>query len=107
MTINIDHLTESQLIELNQRVIQRLKFLDSVRHHKEMMKFNIGDKVWFQPPGREPMTGTLIKYNQKSVSVIADNGQRWTISPQLLNKAKPSKSIAKQSSNVIDIKKGK
>ena len=45
MKIDIDELSEKELIELNQRIVERLKFLDSVRRHKEMMDFNVGERV--------------------------------------------------------------
>jgi len=35
MKIDIDELSEKELIELNQRIVERLKFLESVRRHKQ------------------------------------------------------------------------
>lgn len=35
--------------------------------------------------------GTLIKFNQKTVTVITDDGRRWRISPHLLSKVKDAK----------------
>jgi hypothetical protein len=31
----------------------------------------------------------LVKYNQKTVTVITDDGQRWNVSPSFLSKAEP------------------
>lgn len=45
MTIDIDKLTEEELIELNHRIIERLKFLETYHTHKEMMEFSPGDAV--------------------------------------------------------------
>lgn len=89
MKIDIDNMTEAELVELNQRIVQRLKFLESMHHHNEMLKFSIGDKVSFEPVGRGRQTGTLVKYNQKSVTIVTDTGQRWNVSPGLLSKIKP------------------
>lgn len=33
MTPNIDHLTEAELIDLNRRIVERLKFLSQMRAH--------------------------------------------------------------------------
>lgn len=96
MKIDIDTMTEAELIELNQRIVQRLKFLESMHHHTEMLKFSIGDKVSFEPPGRGRLTGTLIKYNQKTVTLITDSGQRWNVAPALLSKIKPVAASAKE-----------
>jgi len=88
MKIDIDKLTEAELVELNQRIVQRLKFIESMHHHNEMLKFNIGDKVSFEPPGRDRQIGTLVKYNQKSVTIITETGQRWNVAPGLISKIK-------------------
>jgi hypothetical protein len=67
MKINIDKLTEPELIELNHKIVERLKFLESKRAYADMMAFNIGEQVSFSPPGRGEVTGMLVKYNQKTI----------------------------------------
>jgi len=86
MKFDIEKLNEKELIELNRRIIERLKFLESMRHHKKMMEFNVGDKVNFEPPGRDVQTGTLVKYNKKTVTVITESGEHWNVSPHLISK---------------------
>jgi len=103
MKIDIDDLGYDELVELNHRIVARLKFLDSMHAHKEMMRFNPGDKVCFEPPGREKQFGTLVKYNKKTVTVITESGQKWNVSPHLLNKVENVKG-AKQG-KIIDMKK--
>jgi hypothetical protein len=85
--VDIDHLSFEELLELNQRVVARLKFLESAQAHLEMMAFNLGAQVSFESPeGRQ--FGTLVKYNRKTVTVITDNGRRWNVSPHLLSPVK-------------------
>jgi hypothetical protein len=103
--IDIDKLTERELIELNHRIVERLKFLESVRAHKEMMEFNVGEKVSFHPPGQGVLNGTLIKYNKKTVTVLTEDGQKWNVSPHLLMRTKANDSAARGAGNVIDLKK--
>ncbi len=103
MKINIDKLTYDELVELNHKVVERLRFLDSMHHHNEMMKFNIGEKVTFEPPGRGKQIGTLVKYNKKSVTVITEAGQKWTVAPELLSKI--SGKGGGDGKNVIEFKK--
>jgi hypothetical protein len=91
MTIDIDHLTIEQLEALNHRVIERMKFLDTVHAHKAMMAFNIGAKVSFDSPKDGRQLGTLVKFNRKTVTVITDKGQRWNIPPFLLAAVKDAK----------------
>lgn len=45
--IEIDSLSEEELVELNHRIVERLKFLDTYHGHKEMMQFSPGDNVSF------------------------------------------------------------
>jgi len=85
--INIDHLTEAELIDLNRRIVQRLRLMSQVRAHKAMLEFRIGDRVTFEPEGGTPVFGILTRYNQKSVTVITDDGHRWNVSPRFLRLA--------------------
>jgi len=86
MTPNIDHLTEAELIDLNRRIVERLKFLSQMRAHARMLDFSVGDRVSFQPDGRPPLFGMLTRYNKKTVTVITESGEHWTVSPHLLRK---------------------
>jgi len=86
MDINIDKLTEPELIDLNHRIVARLRFLGQMRAHVEMLDFRIGDRVTFQPTGHGPLTGMLTRYNKKTVTVITDDGRQWNVSPSLLSK---------------------
>jgi len=103
MKIDIEKLTEPELIELNHKIVERLKFLESARTHTEMMAFNIGEKVSFSPAGRGELTGMLVKYNKKTVTVLTEDGQKWNISPHLLERVKKPKRNVKRSGNVIDM----
>ena len=101
MTIDIDQLTEAELIDLNHRIVERLRFLDQMRAHVEMLEFKIGDRVTFQPPGQSQLEGMLTRYNKKTVTVITDTGQRWNVSPTLLRRARPAKNANPAGSNVV------
>lgn len=105
MKIDLASLTYDELIELNHKIVERLKFLDTIHTHEEMMQFSPGDKVSFQPSGRERQVGTLAKFNKKTVTVITDSGQKWNISPQILSKVKKVKPQEGGKSNVIEINK--
>ena len=87
MTIDIDSLTEAELADLNNRIVERLRFLHQMRAHAEMLEFRIGERVEFQPEGQPLVVGMLTRYNKKSVTVITDSGQRWTVAPRVLRRA--------------------
>ena len=105
MKIDIDELSEKELIKLNQRIVERLKFLDSVSRHKEMMDFNIGERVSFTPAGREKQFGVLVKYNQKTVTVVTEQGERWNVSPFLLSKIKSEKGTQEKKGKLVKLEK--
>ena len=84
MPIDIDGLSFEELLALNQRVVARLKMLESMQVHVEMMRFNLGQRVRFEHQGGR-LLGTVVKYHRKTVSVVTENGQRWKISPHLLS----------------------
>ena len=105
MKIDIDSMSYDELVELNHKIVERLKFLDSIHTHKEMMKFSPGDQVCFEPAGRGKQFGTLVKYNKKTVTVITESGQKWNVSPHLLRKVKNVKSSKSSHGKIIDLPK--
>jgi hypothetical protein len=104
MKINIDELTEAELIDLNHRIVERLRFLNQMRAHGKMLEFKIGDRVTFQPGGHPPVVGMLTRYNRKTVTVITDDGQQWNVSPSLLRKAGSLTNVDSGKANVIPLK---
>lgn len=105
MKIDIDSLTEEELIDLNNRVVARLKFLQQFRAHSQMLEFGIGDRVSFQPEGHPVLIGMLTRYNKKTVTVITDSGQQWNVSPGFLRKVEEPGSAASRSATVIRLPK--
>jgi ribosomal protein S17 len=103
MKIDIDSLNYDELVELNHKIVERLKFLDQMHAHREMMQFSPGDQVSFEPPGRNQQFGTLSKYNKKTVTVITESGQKWNVSPHLLRKIKNVKNKKDNKGRVINL----
>ncbi|MGO7164488.1 hypothetical protein ACCS78_35895 [Rhizobium johnstonii] len=79
MTIDIDKLSEAELIDLNNRIVERLRFLHQMRAHKTMLNFSIGDRVAFEDQQGQTIEGTLTRYNKRSVTVIAHDVSRWAV----------------------------
>ena len=105
LKIDFDELTEEELIDLNNRIVARLRFLNQVRAHTQMLEFRIGDRVAFQPEGRPPIVGMLTRYNKKSVTVVTDKGEHWNVSPGLLRKAERSENVSNENAKVIPLHK--
>ncbi len=86
MKIDIDPLTEAELVDLNHRVVERLRLLHQMRSHVAMLEFRIGERVCFPADDRHLVAGVLTRYNKKTVTVIGDDGRRWNVAPKLLRR---------------------
>ena len=101
---DIDGLTETELIDLNNRVVERLRFLHQARAHSRMLEFSVGDRVSFHPEGSEPLLGVLTRYNRKTVTVVTEQGQRWNVSPNLLRKVKDVGGSRGGRANLVEVR---
>ena len=87
MPVDIDGLSLKELMQLNHRVVERIKMLQAMQAHVDMMAFNLGAKVSFDTDeGR--IVGTLVKYNRKTVNVMTDDGRHYRVTPGLLSAVK-------------------
>jgi hypothetical protein len=102
MAIDIDRLTEAELIDLNNRIVERLS---QARAHGCMLQFKIGDRVSFEPEGRGVIFGILARYNKKSVTVISEAGERWTVAPQFLRLVVQTEGEVVRDANVVPMRK--
>ncbi|MDO3615300.1 hypothetical protein Q3O97_05530 [Ralstonia pseudosolanacearum] len=100
MAIDIDKLDEAQLRDLNRRIVERLRFLQQMRAHNAMLKLSIGDRVTFVGNEGQEVRGRVVRYNRKTVTVLAENGEQWRVSPGMLCKVGPEKEVV---SNVVTL----
>jgi hypothetical protein len=105
MRIDIDGLTEAELVDLNNRIVERLRFLSQMRAHDQMLRFRIGDRVAFRPDGHPVVVGMITRYNRRTVTVITDGGQRWNVAPGLLRRADGAATSRDPGPNVVQIRK--
>ena len=103
MGIDIDELSEEQLIDLNNRIVERLRFMSQARAHHEMLQFRIGELVWFEPDGRGRVEGVVTRYNKKTVAVMTPDGRQWRVSPCYLRRSESN--AVEESGNVLQLPK--
>lgn len=103
MKIDIDKFTEAELIDLNNRIVERLKFLQQMRAHAAMLDFSIGERVSFQPAGHPLLTGIISKYNKKTVTVVTSDGQQWNVAPTFLSRVREAPGSDSTQGNVINL----
>jgi len=105
MKVDIESLSYDELLELNEIIVERLKFLDSVNTHQKMMQFCPGDEVSFDTPNQGRQTGILTKFNKKTVTVMTGSGRKWNVSPHLLNKVVKPRVLPKKTKKIPGIRK--
>jgi hypothetical protein len=86
--IDLGKLSEEELIELNDQIVARLRLMRQVQRFEQMAAFDPGERVSFPTDGGRIVTGVVIRFNQKTVTVQSDTGQHWRVSPSLLSKTK-------------------
>jgi hypothetical protein len=102
--IDIDRLSEAELIDLNRRIVERLRMVQTLRSHQQMMKFSVGQRVPFEPPGHGVLAGMITRYNRKTVTVITENGGQWNVAPTLLRLADPPRAERADPAQASDAK---
>jgi hypothetical protein len=105
MEIDIDRLNEAELIDLNLRIVSRLRLLWQIDAHNSMLGFQIGEKVTVKREGRQPLTGIITRHNRKTVSVVTLDGRVWNVSPWLLQKAEVRRAPQRHKNNVVVLKR--
>ena len=100
-TIDIDTLTEAELLELNHRIVARLRALRDMRAHVGMLEFHVGERVAFQPAGHRMLQGVLTRYNRKTVTVITDDHGQWNVAPSFLRKVGAAAGSDASGTNVV------
>ncbi|MPZ77676.1 MAG: hypothetical protein GEU77_14250 [Deltaproteobacteria bacterium] len=105
MKIAIDKLTEAELVDLNHRIVERLRFLSQMRAHSQMLDYKIGEGVTFHPDGHPPLVGIVTRYNRKTVTVITNGGQRWNVAPGLLRRGDSYERTDTNNAKVVRLKR--
>lgn len=82
---DLDELSESELRSLHREIIVRLNFYSESRRKEQLMAFRIGDRVEFDTD-QGHIEGFIIRINQKTASINADDGRNWRVSPNFLKK---------------------
>lgn len=103
MRVDIEQLSEVELIDLNHRIVARLQLLRQLEAHAGMLEFSIGERVTFHPEGRPAVIGMITRYNKRTVSVVTDDGHRWNVAPQFMQRLEVKMASGAGASNVITL----
>jgi metal-dependent HD superfamily phosphatase/phosphodiesterase len=89
----VDTLDEDQLHALYHIVAQRLQLAQKAHALAAMSQFHVLDRVSFVHHGKQ-YEGTVTRMNQKTISIMLDDGTRWNVAPSLLTKVADRKETA-------------
>jgi len=89
--MDIEQLTLPELVAINKKVVERIRYLHSLKTQSQLDRFQPGDRVGFLNEGRL-VEGVVVRVNQKTLSVHTSDGYRWKIHPHFLTKRTPSSS---------------
>lgn len=101
--IDLSGYTEAELVELNHRVVERIKTLRQARVRATMTEFKLGDRVSFQPDCGHEVVGTIVRLNRKSITVATADGVQWRVAPVLLKRCESDRRPSESAQgNLID-----
>ena len=79
----LNNLSRAELLELNKLIIHRVRIMDGLYQLAENAKYHIGQGVQWKDRRGILHTGTVLRINQKTISVHedGDQGGHWNVSP--------------------------
>ncbi|MGL0957762.1 hypothetical protein ABMX86_22835 [Vibrio vulnificus] len=77
--MDIDTLTRTELIELNNRIVARLESMDELEVQSKRQQFTLGSPAEFVDDKGTARVCVVVKFNKKTISVSTANGERWNI----------------------------
>jgi hypothetical protein len=81
--INISHLSESELINLNEQVVKRIKALRRTSSSRMSSTLSVGDIVTWSRRAGHSVSGDVIKVNRTKAKVNV-HGRTWTVPMSML-----------------------
>jgi hypothetical protein len=101
--IDLGKLSEDELIDLNQRIVERLSHIRQTRRYQELARFSLGDTVSFTPECGHIVVGTVVRLNQKTATVASKDGLSWRVSPALLSKVSDGEALNKKQGVLVSL----
>jgi hypothetical protein len=92
---DIDHNTRSfidlmnldELVKLNEYIVKRIRLISDTKTMKKVQGFDLLEKVFFIDDRGNRINGRVIRLNKRTITIKADNGMEWRVSPDFLQKS--------------------
>lgn len=81
--IDLSRFTRDELVDLHNRIVDRLRLIDTVASQAALSGLRVGQTVRFDAGAAGVKTGVLVKRNIKTATVLVGD-RTWRVSPQFL-----------------------
>ena len=82
--IDLSRLSEEELVDLNRRIVERLRLMRSARQLVDLARFSVGMRVEFTTDDGRALQGEITRLNRKTATVCCNPSGHWRVSPALL-----------------------
>jgi hypothetical protein len=82
--MDLTRLSEEELLDLNRRIVERLRLIRSARQLVDLARFSVGMRVEFTTDDGRTVQGEITRLNRKTVTVCCNSSGHWRVSPGLL-----------------------
>lgn len=82
--IDLARLSEEELVDLNRRIVERLRLIRSARQLVDLARFSVGMRVEFTTDDGRTLQGEITRLNRKTATVCCNPSGHWRVSPALL-----------------------
>lgn len=79
----VDGLNEAEFEVFYRQLGDRYRLLRRAEELRAMNQFRLMDRVFFHH-NREHISGTVVRINQRTLSILTDTARRWTVAPEFL-----------------------
>lgn len=84
---DLSQLSEAELVDLNRRIVDRLRLIRAARHLVALADLAVGMAVEFTTGDGRTLSGTIVRLNRQTATVATPLGS-WRVSPAML-RARP------------------
>jgi hypothetical protein len=84
LSIDLTRLSEEDLLDLNRRIVERLRLIRSARQLVQLAQFTVGMQVEFTTDDGRIVRGEIARLNRKTATICCHSSGHWRVSPSLL-----------------------
>jgi hypothetical protein len=82
----IDLMDLDELVSLNEYIIKRIRLISDTKTMKKVQGFDLLERVFFIDDMGNRINGAVIRLNKKTITIKAENGMEWRVSPEFLKR---------------------